>query len=124
MPAKFFEPFVPGPADPFDARKAAHLLRRAGFGASPAEVNSAIAKGLEETIDDLFAEAPDEEQQFQQVFGAIGGRFVNAGDHGVCQGWWLYRMLTTRVPLREKLTLFWHGHFATSIHKLEDTALM
>ena len=33
-------------------------------------------------------------------------------------------MVTTRVPLREKLTLFWHGHFATSYEKVEDPALM
>jgi uncharacterized protein (DUF1800 family) len=33
-------------------------------------------------------------------------------------------MLTTRTPLREKLTLFWHGHFATSFHKVEELYLM
>jgi len=122
--SQFFEPFVPDAANPFDARKAAHLLRRAGFGASPAETDAAVAKGLEETVDDLFADAPDSEQDFDRTFAAISGRFVNASDARVCQAWWLFRMLTTRVPLREKLTLFWHGHFATSIHKVEDTQLM
>lgn len=34
------------------------------------------------------------------------------------RGWWLNRMLTTPHPLLEKLTLFWHGHFATSIEKV------
>jgi hypothetical protein len=124
MPDNFFEPYVPDAANPFDAAKAAHLLRRAGFGAAPAEVAAAVHKGLEETVDDLFAEADDEEQEFAKVFGAINGRFVNAGDPGVCQAWWIYRMVTTRVPLREKLALFWHGHFATSVHKVEDTQLM
>jgi uncharacterized protein (DUF1800 family) len=33
-------------------------------------------------------------------------------------------MLKTNSPLREKLTLFWHGHFATSVHKVEDSELM
>lgn len=124
MAGKFFEAYIPSAAEPFDARRAAHLLRRAGFGAAPGEVAAAVHKGLEETIDDLFAGADDEEQEFERTFNAIGGRFVNAGDGGVCQGWWLYRMLTTRVPLREKLALFWHGHFATSIHKVGDTQLM
>ena len=73
MPAKSFEPYVPDAANPFDARKAAHLLRRAGFGAPPAEVAAAVAKGLEETIDDLFAEAGDEEQEFERTFNAING---------------------------------------------------
>ena len=124
MPRRFFEPFVADAANPFDARKAAHLLRRAGFGAPPAAVAAAVAQGLDETIDDLFAEAGDEEQEFERTFNAINGKFVNGGDEGVCQAWWIYRMLATRVPLREKLALFWHGHFATSIHKVEDTQLL
>lgn len=124
MARKYFEPFVPDAANPFDARKAAHLLRRAGFGASPAAVAAAVAKGLDETIDDLFMEADDEEQDFQRTFQAIGGKLLNVGDEGICQAWWVYRMLATRVPLREKLTLFWHGHFATSVSKVEDTELM
>src|SRR4029079_4628027 len=124
MSGTFFKPFVPDAANPFDARKAAHLLRRAGFGAPPTEVAAAVDKGLEETIDDLFAEAGDEEQEFERNITAINGKFVNVGDAGVCQAWWIYRMLTTRVPLREKLALFWHGHFAASIHKVEDTQLM
>jgi hypothetical protein len=122
--SQFFEPFVPDAANPFDARKAAYLLRRAGFGASPAEIDAAVSKGLEETVDDLFADAADEEQEFDRTFNAISGRLVNAGDAGVCQAWWIYRMLATRFPLREKLALFWHGHFATSIRKVEDTQLM
>ena len=40
-------PFEPTPSDPFDRRKAAHLLRRAGFGASPAEIAGAVEAGLE-----------------------------------------------------------------------------
>lgn len=124
MPGKYFEPFVPDATNPFDTRKAAHLLRRTGFGAAPAEVAAAVAKGLEETIDDIFAEAGDEEQEFERTFNAINGKFVNGGDEGVCQAWWIYRMLATRVPLREKLVLFWHGHFATSIRKVENTQLL
>ena len=124
MARKYFEPFVPDATNPFDAPKAAHLLRRAGFGAPPAEVAAAVAKGLDETIDDLFADADDEEQEFQRTFRAINGKLINAGDEGICQAWWVYRMLTTRIPLREKLTLFWHGHFATSVSKVEDTELM
>src|SRR5487761_1143062 len=124
MCGNFFEPFVSDAANPFDARKAAHLLRRAGFGAAPAEVATAVAKGLEETIDDIFADADDEEQEFERTFNAINGKFVNRGDEEICQAWWIYRMLATRVPLREKLALFWHGHFATSIRKVEDTVLL
>lgn len=36
------------------------------------------------------------------------------------KGWWLKRMLTTQRPLQEKMTLFWHGHFATSAQKVKS----
>ena len=40
------------------------------------------------------------------------------------QGWWFRRMLKTEAPLREKMTLFWHDHFATSIQKVKQPVLM
>lgn len=35
--------------------------------------------------------------------------------------WWLRRMLETPNPLEEKMTLFWHGHYATGYRKIEDS---
>ena len=40
------------------------------------------------------------------------------------QGWWFNRMLKTKAPLREKMTLFWHDHFASSILKVKQPVLM
>lgn len=40
------------------------------------------------------------------------------------QNWWFRRMLETEAPLREKMTLFWHDHYATSIQKVKQTSLM
>jgi uncharacterized protein (DUF1800 family) len=40
------------------------------------------------------------------------------------QGWWFRRMLLTKAPLREKMTLFWHDHFATSVQKVREPVLM
>ena len=37
------------------------------------------------------------------------------------QRWWLRRMIETPRPLEEKMTLFWHGHFATSYRTIEDS---
>jgi uncharacterized protein (DUF1800 family) len=112
------------PSATWDARAAAHLLRRAGFGASPAEVARAVELGLEGAVRDLFDEGKEQEAQFQETFRRVSGSFVDFSDAGQLQAWWCYRMLTTRTPLREKLTLFWHGHFATSYHKVEDVFLM
>jgi len=40
------------------------------------------------------------------------------------QGWWFRRMLLTKAPLREKMTLFWHDHFATSIQKVKEPVFL
>ena len=121
--SQYFQPFVPDASHPFDERAAAHLLRRTGFGAAPADVAKAVAAGVEATVDGLFEPADDDEAEFQRTFAGLEG-FINLGDIGYIQAWWAHRMLHSRTPLREKLTLFWHGHFATSIHKVEDSYLM
>ena len=118
------DPFVPGPSDPFDRRKGAHLLRRAGFGAAPEAIDRAVAEGMEQTVESLFDEATEEEGFYQKTFRAINGPLTNFGDIGAEQAWWVYRMMTTRAPLREKLTLFWHGHFATGFEKVDNSRLM
>lgn len=43
---------------------------------------------------------------------------------GEAQTWWLKRMLTSKAPLREKMTLFWHDHFATSMQKVKQPEFM
>ncbi len=46
-------------------------------------------------------------------------------EHGFeAQGWWFRAMLLTQAPLREKMTLFWHDHFATSLQKVRQPALL
>ncbi|MDB5390420.1 MAG: hypothetical protein JWM11_6066 [Planctomycetaceae bacterium] len=120
----FFAPFSPGPTKPFDRKWAAHLLRRTGFGANPAAIDSAVQLGLEDTVEQLFRDLPEEQSQYDQLFETLNCQFANFTDTGTSQAWWLHRMLTTANPFREKLTLFWHGHFATSINKVEDTQLM
>jgi len=40
------------------------------------------------------------------------------------RGWWLQRMAKGPRPFQEKMTLFWHGHFATSFEKVRDSYYM
>ena len=79
---------------------------------------------MEATVESLFDEATDEEDAYQKTFEAINGRLLNFGEIEPEQAWWVYRMMTTRAPLREKLTLFWHGHFATGYEKVDSPRLM
>jgi uncharacterized protein (DUF1800 family) len=79
---------------------------------------------MEQTVENLFDEATDEEDAYQKTFAAINGALLNFGEIEPAQAWWIYRMMTTQVPLREKLALFWHGHFATGYEKVDSSRLM
>lgn len=116
-------PFVSNEVDHFDARKAAHLLRRAGFGAPTVDVERAMKLGPETTVDALldFDATTDE---FASLAESLEGTIVDFGNVDHLRSWWLYRMQTTKRPLEEKLTLFWHGHFATSMQKVRRADLM
>lgn len=118
MKSHYFAPYVPGEDEPWDPKETArHLLRRSGFGAPPADVERWANLDLPARVEELFDEAEDQEAQFQETFQRISNTFVTFSDLGHLQAWWCYRMLQTRAPLREKLTLFWHGHFVSSVAK-------
>ena len=120
----YLAPYAVGKDGPWDSKTAAHLLRRSGFGASRQQISEAVESGLEDAVEDLFDDAEAQEATFQDTFVRISGSFVDFSDPGQLQSWWCYRMLTTSTPLKEKLTLFWHSHFATSYTKVEDMYLM
>jgi uncharacterized protein (DUF1800 family) len=123
-PVDAWQPWHPTPADPWGRKWAAHLYRRAAFGASREELLEAERLGLDGTLDLLFRGRPQAEV-LRQTLDDVG-RVAAARDDlgGRVRGWWLYGMLQGGHPLREKLTLFWHNHFATSIAKVQNPVLM
>lgn len=124
MAALHFAPWAPAAGESFDRARAAHLLRRAGFGASSEEIQQAVDQGLEATVEGLFADASEEDAEFARVFDSLAGSIMDLEDPGTAQAWWVHRLVRTRHPLREKLTLFWHGHFATNYNKVGEMPLM
>jgi hypothetical protein len=122
-PAQAWMPWAPDDRDPFDARQAGHLLRRAAFGASPERIAAAVRAGPEPTIKLLLLGTPGHEKD-AGLFDDVGSRFAELGNADKLRGWWLSLMLTAGHPLREKLSLFWHDHFATSITKVRSAKLM
>jgi len=124
----------------------AHLYRRAGFGARPDELDAAVAEGYSATVERLLAglsgpdpngdKVPLPQLAVNQPSTAPGqdpaaklaaGRqrqLARAQADLALQQWWLERMITTSTPLREKLTLLWHGHFATGFDKVRDASAM
>ena len=146
--------------------RAAHLLERAGFGGTPAEVARFAAMSPRQAVQSLvryqhianplppfdpsgahdaglepFASSrPAATNQARDTGEALGVKVKPAGNRRMQQVadrylywrrasqleahrlsyWWANRMLTTQRPLEEKMTLFWHGHFATSEEKVRD----
>lgn len=98
----------------------AHLWRRAGFGARPDEINNYLKQGFEATVDQLVnyetvAESPNVPAQ---PTTRNGGFDIQILDVDNITSWWLDRMIYTKRPLQERMTIFWHDHFATAISKV------
>jgi uncharacterized protein (DUF1800 family) len=106
-----------------ERRRVAHLLRRAGFGAPPDEVERCVAQGVEATVDELvnYERIPD---TLDETLTQLDDGLLDLNTLEDIQTWWLYRMLRTKRPLQEKMTLFWHGHFATANSKVNNPRLM
>ena len=122
-PVEAWRPWEPSPNDPWDRKWAGHLYRRAGFGASPAELTEAVARGLPATLDLLLPGKPDA-AALETTLTTVGRRTAERANEFELRAWWVYAMLNGGCPAREKLTLFWHNHFATSIAKVQRTTLM
>ncbi len=103
-----------------------HLLRRAGFGASPAEAETYADLGYASALEQLI----NYESVFDGVDGLIGkpgyvgmtvvGPFSPATNITHARQRWLFRMVHTERPLQEKMALFWHNHFATAVGNFRD----
>lgn len=106
----------------------AHLLRRAGFGASGAEIDAAAKAGYEATVAALLAPSgadPGAAATPLPDFPAVKEpKKGNAQNDYQMVGWWLARMAAVTQPLVEKRTFFFHGHFATSVQKVASPGLM
>ncbi len=95
----------------------AHLLRRGGFGATPDELDRAMDKGYDATLEDLLHPgAPDVlPDDMIRRYHVDQSEMRGAAAAGA---YWVYRMVMTDSPLREKMCLFWHRVFATASTKL------
>ena len=136
--------------DKWNYEMAAHLLNRAGFGGPPPEIQQLADLSHDRAISSLIdyenipdptvnpdwahpnpdeikqlrdalkaAATPEEKRQIQQAANRVDQtRFLEL------RGWWLQRMARGPRPFQEKMTLFWHGHFATSSEKVRNPYYM
>ena len=150
----------PLPPSQWDYAKAAHLLNRAGFGGTPANIDSLAQAGMAASIhylidgpaspvpapppdwahpENLLQERQEAMQKAQSEMppnadaatqdkikrdASKATRRAQVTDIADLMGWWLERMRESVDPLEEKMTLFWHGHFATSFVKVKNAYYM
>jgi uncharacterized protein (DUF1800 family) len=124
----------------WNLRNAEHLLNRAAFGATSDEAQAAVARGMQATIEALFpadAKVPQPEilgrrdlpldlerpeTRLRNVEGRREGLSRLQPDLisplNMWGDWWIERMRKSEDPLRERMTIFWHGHFVSSVKEV------
>ena len=97
----------------------AHLMRRAGFSATRDELEELVDEGYEKVVEDLLHPA-DPQNMPDDIIRRYHVDQTELRNRTGAGGYWMYRMITSKCPLEEKLALFWHGLFATSFTKLNQ----
>jgi uncharacterized protein (DUF1800 family) len=99
-----------------EADRISHLLRRTGFGVRSTELRQALSDGYERTLERLLESLTETGFTASPPLDPLPNLVVPVTllTFGRGVAWWLDRMVRTSSPLRERLTLFWHRHFATS----------
>jgi len=106
--------YKPDAERPWSLRLAGHLYRRAGFGATWDQLQEALRDGPVRTVEKLLS-PPGDLAGFNRTYDEYEAA-IDPGSESteVVRRWWLRRMIETPHPLLEKMTLFWHDHFALS----------
>ncbi len=119
------------------ARQVSHLLRRATFGGTPAQVKELTGKKAEFIVQKLLAVQPtpsDPTDENQKTFHDLvwGGTGTNDTERNAFDGvrrgrlklWWIGLMITQPVSLLEKTTLFWQNHFVSTSTDVSDVRFL
>ena len=102
-----------------DVALMAHLMRRAGFGATREELEARAAKGYEATVDELLDSEAQDAVDIRDLLRYHPWTWKPGTIQGMGATKWLYHMINTKRPLEEKMVLFWHQVFATGVSKVD-----
>jgi uncharacterized protein (DUF1800 family) len=128
-PKTAWEPYRPSAAEPWDAARVAHLHRRAGFAATWGQVQRDVADGYEASVRRMLeGESHSADGRHAAAFDELASLMEEDARRQPTvervQLWWLFRLVFTPFPLAEKMTLVWHGHYATSNDKVRNPLAM
>ena len=125
MDSQHWVPFEPDNRSPWTLRRVVHLHRRAGFAATWEELQRDLSDGPIVSVGRLLAgTACTARANFASTAQLLADAAVAGQEINRLKAWWFYRMLFGADPLTERLTLFWHNHFATANSKVDGAALM
>jgi uncharacterized protein (DUF1800 family) len=121
-PDTAWQPYFPNGANPWNEAKVAHLYRRTACGAAWRDIQA----GANSTPADLVAKlvAGGDAERFEEEAARLEAGALATAEPRQLKAVWLYRLLYSPHPLRERLTMFWHNHFATSNAKVQSVQLM
>src|SRR5438445_3464504 len=97
--------------------RAAHLLRRAGFGGSAEQIDRLAAMTTPEMTKSVLDYQQTSNATLDGQLPTLDLSSPRGPTAGAVQAWWLQRMVQTARPLEEKLTLFWHGLLTSGLDK-------
>jgi uncharacterized protein (DUF1800 family) len=131
---------LPVTAAPMGTDDARHLLNRAGFGARPVDLAAFAAMSREAAVAQLLIETrsdagPPPPAEIAEYLAPSHLRRLSAEERKELQkrsaialrAWWVEALLNAHSPaqqLRERMTLFWHNHFVSSLQKVKSPKLM
>jgi uncharacterized protein (DUF1800 family) len=112
-----------------DRDQAAHLLRRMGFGGPPEDIDDLVSRGSREAaVDFLINYESINNQAMEDVLDRsfnwtppLDNTKINQNE---IRRRWFVRMILSKRQFEEKMTLFWHNHFATAISKVNNEVYM
>ena len=119
---------------PWGFAQAAQLLRRTMFGATIADIASVQAMTMSDAVDTLLAAQPAPTDAplvwyHVEIGGVVDGQTwvhldynsTNDFNRGLSlNGWCMNLLLTQKISIREKMTLFWHNHFSCGLTAVSD----
>ena len=100
-----------------DTELVIHLMNRAGFGITPDELDSCTGIAYEDLVENLLGSKESSHIPDDVIFRDHVDLHAS---RSVVPAYWAYRMISTKSPLEEKMSLFWHGIFATGNSKLNN----
>jgi len=98
----------------------AHLMRRAGFGATRDELETRVARGYENTVEELLHPDTQPPVDAYSLLRYQPASLLPGGQPPMGNVNWLYYLVNTKRPLEEKMALFWHHVFATGNSKVDN----